>query len=84
MRKRPDGFLSKENIDHDGEIFNYIGELHDYLWAFSRLAFPSAQGDLRKVLDLALETSRRQKQDSEKLLSELVTTIGAYIGRRRK
>lgn len=54
MKERPEGFLSEENIDHDGEIFDYIRELHDYLWAFINAAFPGAGGHLCHYLDNAL------------------------------
>lgn len=32
MKKRTDGFLAPDQIDHDTEIFSYIRELHEYLW----------------------------------------------------
>ena len=37
MKTRSDGFLGEHRIDHKGEIFDYISELHDYLWKFVRL-----------------------------------------------
>jgi len=48
-------FLSKENIDHEGEIFNYIQELHEILWQFVRIAKPKASGNLKDHIDSALE-----------------------------
>lgn len=55
MVKRPDGFLSEENIDHDSEIFKYIRELNDYLWRFVRHYEPGAQGNLADYLDFVLD-----------------------------
>ena len=46
MKKRTNGFLSKENISHKSEIFDYIAELHNYLWRFVRVANPGASGIL--------------------------------------
>lgn len=54
MKKRPDGFLAKDKIDHDGEIFDYIKELHDYLWQFVRKSIPGASGQLEWYIDDAL------------------------------
>jgi hypothetical protein len=56
------GFLSPENIDPDGEIFDYIKELHDYLWVFVRIAMPGASGSLRDLLDLAV-AKLKEKED---------------------
>ena len=50
MKKRPDGFLSEENISHDSEIFDYIKELHGYLWKFIRTQNPGASGSLDDIL----------------------------------
>ncbi len=44
MKKRPDGFLGNNKIDHKSEPFDYISELHDYLWRFVRCTFPAASG----------------------------------------
>lgn len=55
MKKRPNGFLAKEKIDQEGEIFDYIKELHDYLWEFVRVANPSASGNLNNFVDKALK-----------------------------
>ena len=32
MKDRPNYFLSEENISHDSEVFDYIRELHGYMW----------------------------------------------------
>ncbi|OYT63026.1 hypothetical protein B6U67_03725 [Methanosarcinales archaeon ex4484_138] len=60
MKPRPPYFLSEENIDHDSEIFDYIQELHDYLWAFVRTQIPGASGKLEEYLDEALEIAKRK------------------------
>jgi hypothetical protein len=59
MKQRTKGFLSPENIDHDSEIFDYIKELHDYLWAFVLASNPSAMGRLEHYVDNELD--RQQK-----------------------
>lgn len=58
MKKRSEGFLSEENISHDSEIFDYIRELHEYLWFFVRAADPGASGELNKVVDEALKRAQ--------------------------
>ena len=66
MRKRPDGFLADDKIDHNGEIFDYIRELHDYLWDFVRVAFPYAGGNLHNWVDHALlELQHRNKKNND-------------------
>ena len=55
MKNRPEGFLKPEFIDPDSEQFNYIKELHWYLWRFVRFAFPDANGDLSDFIDPALD-----------------------------
>lgn len=32
MKNRPDGFLAEDKISHVSEIFDYVRELHLYLW----------------------------------------------------
>lgn len=68
MKSRPDGFLADDRIDHDGEIFDYIVELHDYLWRFIRaVRSPGADGRLGSHLDAAIETLESMKiWDEEK------------------
>ena len=55
MKARPEGYLSNEVIAHDSEQFDYIKELHDYLWQFVRVAMPGASGSLSNFVDDALE-----------------------------
>lgn len=54
MKNRTNGFLSKENIDHDSEQFDYITEIHNYLWKFVRTQIPNANGKLSDFVDDAL------------------------------
>ena len=55
MKDRPKYFIGEDKIDHNGEIFDYIRELHHYLWRFVNAIFPEAQGSLRVHLDNAIE-----------------------------
>ena len=52
---KPAGFLSPENIDQNGPIFEYIKELHVLLWAFTRVIFPSASGQVTSKAPQALK-----------------------------
>ncbi len=55
VKTRPRGFLDLEEIvAAPGEIFDYVKELHDYLWKFIRAICPGASGTLDDVIDLAL------------------------------
>lgn len=51
MKNRPLGFLSEENLPHNNEVFDYVAELHAYLWRFVRVARPGASGNLGELLD---------------------------------
>jgi hypothetical protein len=55
MKDRPYGFLSEEKIDSDSEIFDYIKELHQYLWEYINRVIPSASGNLHDYADLGLK-----------------------------
>ena len=65
MKTRPEWFLTEDKIDHNSEIFDYIQELHQYLWCFVRVAIPSASGDLRKYLDIALDEATRKLKERQ-------------------
>jgi len=60
MKPRPNGFLAEDKISHDSEIFDYIQELHDYLWQFVRVFRPSASGCLYDFIDDALATAKER------------------------
>ena len=62
MKERPDGFIAEDKIDQDGEIFDYIRELHNYLWRFVRVAIPSAGGSLNDYVDIAIEISEGRNE----------------------
>ncbi len=55
MKQRPIGFLSERCIDHDSAAFDYIAELHDYLWRVIRIAKPGSSGNLGALLDDAIK-----------------------------
>jgi len=62
MKPRTDGFLSEENIPHDSEQFDYIRELHDYLWRFVRVSNPGASGNLGDYIDGAVDSAEADKR----------------------
>ena len=66
MKKRKNGFLAKEEIDHDSEIFKYIKELHNYLWMFVLIAYPEASGRLCDYVDDALELLQNPEKEKKK------------------
>ena len=56
MKKRPYAFIGEDEIDHDGEIFDYIKELHAYLWRVIWAVTPGASGTISDRIDRAVET----------------------------
>lgn len=52
MKTRPHGFLDPRKCDE--EVFDYVTELHEYLWRFVRAVNPGAGGVLGDCLDAAL------------------------------
>jgi hypothetical protein len=69
MKKRSYGFLSDEKIDHSSEQFDYIRELHDYLWIFVRAEIPGASGHLNELIDIAAQSAlyRTSKRENSKI-----------------
>ena len=65
MKKRPPYFLSDTEIDHYGEIFDYIKELHGYLWQVIHIAFPWASGEIKEHLDNAIEALSYEQSQSK-------------------
>lgn len=55
MKARPKLFLSQENIGHDSEVFDYISELHEYLWRAIKAIDPKADGSLKNHLDKSID-----------------------------
>jgi hypothetical protein len=62
MKPRPNGFLAEDKIARDSEIFDYIRELHDYLWQFVRIFQPAAYGVVDDYVDDVLEMARATKE----------------------
>ena len=60
MKKREEGFLGPDKIDHGGEIFDYIKELHGVLWEIIRIHSSSASGVLNDYDILHLVKERRR------------------------
>jgi len=66
MKKRTKGFLSDEMIDHCSEQFDYIKELHEYLWRFVRCELPGVNGSLTRYLDTAIYFAELKKKKNTK------------------
>jgi hypothetical protein len=62
MKKRNRHFLSAEKIDHKSEQFDYIAELHEYLWRFVRAEIPEANGSLKDWVDNAVEKAENRNK----------------------
>ena len=63
MKQRPPLFLRNEIIDHNSEVFDYITELHGYLWKFVRIAMPGASGTLDMYVDAALKVLENSQSE---------------------
>jgi len=50
MKDRPRSFLASVRVE-DPEVFDYVLELHRYLWRFIRCHRPGAGGLLHLILD---------------------------------
>jgi hypothetical protein len=70
VKQRPRGFMAEDKIDHDGEIFDYVTELHNYLWQFVRCVKPDASGNLNDYVDNALEDLKLQTQQPVNLSAD--------------
>lgn len=66
MKERPSGFLANDKIPHDSEVFDYIKELHEYLWRFARIAMPGVCGRLELVVDRALDKLEEMPADARR------------------
>ena len=58
MKIRQKGFLANDKISHDSEVFDYIQELHGYLWDFVHVHIKSASGNLEDYIDIALKEAK--------------------------
>lgn len=65
MKPRPRGFLEPAYIDHSSEVFEYVSELHEYLWRFVRVHTPEASGNLADLLDAAIEVAERERRNTD-------------------
>lgn len=64
MKERPPGFLNARFVPHDSEVFDYIVELHEYLWRVVNAAIPGASGQLSDYIPRAIEIlEQRSPQD---------------------
>ena len=63
MKKRPYAFIGEDEIDHNGEIFDYIQELHEYLWRFIRAVKPGASGTIDDLIDWAIKKLDTQRTE---------------------
>ena len=65
MKSRQHGFLGRDKIDHDSEVFDYVAELHEYLWRFVRVHSPGASGNLVDVLDDAIQLAECFRRNTD-------------------
>lgn len=80
MKNRPDGFLAQDKIDRDGEIFDYIRELHNYLWDYIRKIIPGASGYLGDYIDYGLKVLDRYNEILSENEEEIETLQRLQIG----
>lgn len=79
MKTRPSGFLSLEVVPE--ETFDYVRELHDYLWRFVRLIDPGASGSLSDFVDKALADLASRDQALRACVEALVKIRGLLVVR---
>ena len=64
MKNRANGFLIDIFDDRKyAEVADYIIELHELLWRFTRTEFPWASGSIDKYVDCALESAEARVVD---------------------
>jgi hypothetical protein len=66
MKARTKGFLRDELISHESEQFDYIAELHEYLWRFVRCELPGVGGNIKDYIDIALQQAERRVPANER------------------
>ena len=74
--KYPEGFLANELISHDSLQFQYISDLHGFLWEVVRIYNPGASGKLDDYWDAILPTIDTLKAENAKLRSALEIIAG--------
>jgi CRISPR/Cas system-associated protein Cas10 (large subunit of type III CRISPR-Cas system) len=80
MKDRPYGFLAQDKIDQDSEIFDYIRELHNYLWDYIRRIIPSASGNLDEYIDKGLKVLDEYNRILSENEEEIETLLRLQIG----
>jgi len=75
MKPRERGFIGEDKVDHDGEVFDYIRELHSYLWRVVRVVSPGASGSLCAFLDKAIEKLEEEEEISD---IEMIGLLDSY------
>jgi len=70
MKKRPEGFISEEFISHYSEQFDYIRELHKYLWDFVYTVIPDANGNLSNFVDTALTVLQKRSMNETTVIPD--------------
>jgi len=63
MKPRPKGFLVKGPLGANTEQFDYVRELHQYLWRFVRVVLPGASGNLSDYIDDAIEKLEQERKE---------------------
>ena len=82
MDARPGGFLADEQLRHDSQAFQYIVELHGYLWRIAVLVTPGASGILNNLYPMTIErlaTLLREKEEAEGQIKQLADFIVAEV-----
>lgn len=78
MKDRPKGFLKSDVLSHDSELFDYIRELHNYLWRFVSVAYPDAAGNLCDFVDVAIEKLEGISADEDIVVVPAMKTIAIH------
>lgn len=62
IKDAPEGFLKEYFTvpSKDEVVADYIRELHDLLWRFTKLEFPWASGDLKDFVENALQSAEHR------------------------
>jgi len=64
MKTRTKGFLRDELISHKSEQFDYISELHGYLWRFVKCELPGAGGNIEDYIEIALQQAEKRASEN--------------------
>ncbi len=88
MKERPKFFLVDNKISHDSESFDYIVELHAYLWRFICAVYPGANGSLSDFLDRAIQKLEqaqlakvdKEEQESDAMMAKIAKSNAVGMG----